>query len=95
MSQLQISSNSQVPIGFFLGGWGYAPFENEDVTITVKGFKDLYSSLMAIEQWRCFSVPHLLWHGTSVNNGHLQEYVTLKPVVERLAVEILLLVLTI
>ena len=24
---------------------------------------DLYSALMAIEQWRSFNVPHLLWHG--------------------------------
>ena len=24
---------------------------------------DLYSALMAIEQWGFFSVPHLLWHG--------------------------------
>ena len=31
---------------------------------------DLCSALMAIEQWGFFSVPHLLWHGTSVYNGH-------------------------
>ena len=24
---------------------------------------DLYSPLMSIEQWRFFSVPHILWHG--------------------------------
>ena len=27
---------------------------------------DLCSTLMAIEQWWFFSVPHLLWHGPSV-----------------------------
>ena len=32
--------------------------------------------LMAIEQWRFFSVPHLLWHGASVYNGHLSGPVT-------------------
>ena len=26
---------------------------------------DLCSALIAIEQWRFFSVPHLLWHGAS------------------------------
>ena len=26
---------------------------------------DLYMALMAIEQWGFFSVPHILWHGTS------------------------------
>ena len=27
---------------------------------------DLFSSVMAIEQWGFFIVPHLLWHGASV-----------------------------
>ena len=27
---------------------------------------------MAIEQWGFFSVPHPLWHGASVYNGHLR-----------------------
>ena len=27
---------------------------------------DLCSELMAIEQWGFFSVPHLLWHGSSI-----------------------------
>ena len=27
---------------------------------------------MAIEQWGFFSVPYLLWHGTSVYNGHIR-----------------------
>ena len=30
------------------------------------------------------SVPHLLWHGASVDNGHLRGHVTLTPVAERL-----------
>ena len=43
---------------------------------------------MAIEQWWFFSVPHLriLWHGTSVYNGHLRGPVTLTPIAARLAV---------
>ena len=32
---------------------------------------DLYSALMAIEQWRFFSVPYLLWPMASNHNGHL------------------------
>ena len=34
---------------------------------------------MVIEQWGFFSVPHLLWHGTSIYmyNGHLRRPVTL------------------
>ena len=55
---------------------------------------DLWSALMAIEQWGFFSAPHLLWHGTSVNNGHLREPVTLTPASERLAVELSLPVCT-
>ena len=34
---------------------------------------DLCSALMAIEQWGFYCVPHLLWHGASVYNGHLRE----------------------
>ena len=47
---------------------------------------DLYLALTAIEQWGFFSVPHLLWHGTSVYNGHLREPVTLTTNAESLAV---------
>ena len=32
----------------------------------------LYSALVAIEQRGFFSVPHPLWHGASVYNGHLR-----------------------
>ena len=55
---------------------------------------DVYSSFMAIELWWLFSVPHPLWHGTSVYNGHLWGPMTLKPIVERLAVELSLRALT-
>ena len=47
---------------------------------------DLCSALMAIEQWGFFNVPHLLWNGASVYNGHLRGPVTLTPIAERLAV---------
>ena len=33
---------------------------------------DLWSAFMAIEQRGFFSVPHLLWNGASVYNGHLR-----------------------
>ena len=49
---------------------------------------------MAIEQWGFLSVPHLLWHGASVYNGHLWGPVTLTPIAERLAVELSLPVFT-
>ena len=55
---------------------------------------DLCSVLMAIEQWGFFSVSHLLWHGPSLYNGHLQGPVTLTPVAERLAVVLSLPVFT-
>ena len=55
---------------------------------------DLCSALMAFEQWGFFSVPHLLWHGASVYNGHLRGLVTLTPITERLAVKLSLPVLT-
>ena len=54
---------------------------------------DHCSALMAIEQWGFFSVPHLLWHGTTVYKGHLRGPVTLTPIAERLAVELSLPVL--
>ena len=53
---------------------------------------DLCSALMAIKKWGFFSVPHLLW------DGHpfimvISEDLWHKPIVERLAVELLLPVL--
>ena len=47
---------------------------------------DLCLALMAIEQWGFFSVPHLLWHGATVYNGHLWGRVTHTPIDECLAV---------
>ena len=43
---------------------------------TLQNF-DLFWALIPIEQWGFFSVPHLLWHGASVYNGHLWGPVTL------------------
>ena len=40
-----------------------------------------------------FSMPHLLWHGSSIYNGHLQGPMTLTPDAESLAVEFSLPVL--
>ena len=33
---------------------------------------DVCSVLISVEQWGFFNVPHLLWNGASVYNGHLQ-----------------------
>ena len=38
---------------------------------------DLCLALMAIEQWGFFNMPHLLWHGPSLYNGHPRGPVTL------------------
>ena len=47
---------------------------------------DLHSALLTKEQWGFFSVPHLLWHGTSVYNGHVP--LSIYAVAERLLVEL-------
>ena len=44
--------------------------------------------------WGFFSVPHLLWQGASVYNGHLRGPKTLTPVAGHLAVELSLPVFT-
>ena len=49
---------------------------------------DLCSALMAIEQWGFFNVPHQLWYGASVYNGHLRGPVTLTPIAEHLAMQL-------
>ena len=41
----------------------------ETSPLLVKGCKFFTSALMAIEQCRFLSAPHLLWHGASVYNG--------------------------
>ena len=43
---------------------------------------DLYSALMEIEQWGFFNAPHLLWNGSTLENGNLRWPVTLLPVAE-------------
>ena len=48
---------------------------------------DLCSALIDIEQWGFFSVPHLLWHGSSDYNFYLRGPVKFKPITKRLAVE--------
>ena len=87
---------------FFGGGGVIVLLENfhsyGHVTIADEGLVnfDLCSALMhmAIEQWGFISVPHLLWHGASVYNGHLRGPMTLTPIAERLAVELSLPVFT-
>ena len=81
--------------------WGFIiPLENFSLIWTRYHYQwraanfDLCSALMAIEQWGFFSVPHLLWHGTSVYNRYLQRPVKLTPIAERLAVELSLPVFT-
>ena len=80
--------------------WGISPhsriFQSYwDVTITGEGLHfDLCSASMAIDQWMFFSVPHLLWHGASVYNGHLRVPITITSIAERLAVELSLPVFT-
>ena len=58
-----------------------------DVTIIVEGLQILtYTrhSWPLSSKGSLISVPHLLWHGASVDNGHLRGHVTLTPVAERL-----------
>ena len=44
--------------------------------------------------WGFFSVPHLMWDGTSIYNGYLRGPVTLAHVTERVAVDLTLPILT-
>ena len=74
--------------------WGFSSHSrsfhsNGDVTVTGEGL-----ALMAIKQWGFFSVPHLLWHGASIYNGHLRGPVTFAPIAKRLPVELSLPVFT-
>ena len=41
---------------------------------------DVYSAPMVMEQWRFYSVSCLLWHGSTVDKGHLQGPETPPPV---------------
>ena len=55
---------------------------------------DLCSTPMAIEQWGFFSMSQLLWHRTSVYNGHLRGPVSLTLNAKHIAVKLSLPVLT-
>ena len=44
-----------------------------DIIITSEGLQIFFSALMAFEQWGFFSMPHLLWQGPTLYNGHLQD----------------------
>ena len=54
---------------FFVLGF-FVPLENFSLIWRRNRWRaanfDLCSALMAIDQWRLFSMPHLLWHGASV-----------------------------
>ena len=52
---------------------------------------NLYS---AFDWWRFFSEPQLMWHGTSINNGHLRGPITVTLVAEGLGMELSLHVFT-
>ena len=54
---------------------------------------DTCLTLMAVELWGFSSVPHPVWHVTSVYIGYLQGPMALTPVAKRLAVTLSLLVL--
>ena len=72
--------------------WLFVPLENFSLIYRRHHYRwraanfQLCSALMAIEQWGFYSVPHLLWHGTFVFNGHLRGPVTFTLIAERLAV---------
>ena len=57
----------------------FVPFENSSVIWRHHNYRwraanfDLYSALMAIQQWGFFSVPYLLWQVTSACNGHSED----------------------
>ena len=75
----------------------YVPLENFSLTQRPhhnqgKASLNLYSALMAIEQWGFFGVPHLLWHGPTLYKDHLWRPVTLTPVAKHLALELSLTV---
>ena len=74
--------------------WGFAPLENVSLIWRRRHYRwsttnvNLCPALMVIEQLGILNVPHLLWHGRTLYNGHLQEPVTPKSGVERLTVEL-------
>ena len=85
-----------VPLEHFFFGRRYMveilPIRRKTFPLPVKCCK-CWPILLAIEQQRVFSVPHLLWQELYVFNGHLWGLVTPTHVAERLAVELSLPVL--
>ena len=57
----------------------------ETSPLPMKGCK-FWTMLGTYEQWGFFNVPHLLWHESSVYNGHLWGLVTLTPIAELVTV---------
>ena len=75
--------------------WFFVTLENFSLTWTrhhcpVKGCKFWPTLGNHGQQWGFSNVPHLLWHGASVYNSHLQGPVPVTPIAQRLAVELLL-----
>ena len=66
ISSLFVCFGFIVPLKFFSVIWRRHPYRWRAAKF------DLCPALVAIEQWGFFSVPHLLWHGASLYNGHLQ-----------------------
>ena len=86
-----------VEIRLFLFVWGVSSqlwIFHSYVHMTITSEKTaILDSCSALWQWGFFSMPHLLWHGSSIYNGHLQGPMTLAPDAECLAVEFSLPVL--
>ena len=55
---------------------------------------DLCAALMTIEQLEFCGLPHLLWHGATVHNGHLRGPLTITPITERMTLELSLPIFT-
>ena len=76
--------------GFFCVGF-FVPPQNFSLIRKRHYCQGLQILTYARHSWP-LSVPHLLWHAAAVYNDHLWDPVTLRPIVERLAVEFSLLV---
>ena len=93
MAILSFVEYVQIVPSLFVCLWFFVPLDNFTLILKRHHFLwrvanfDLWSAIMAIEQWGYFSVPRQLWHGASVYNGHLRGPVTLTPIAERLSVK--------
>ena len=80
-NMLHLRLTAAVAVCFCLLGF-YVPLENFSLIWGRHHYRwraanfELYSALMAIEHWRFFSIPRLLWHGTSIYKGHFRVPVT-------------------